>query len=207
VLEVREPGSRGVDVRVCLVEQRDLDRGDGGHQLAGGRTEVEPEVGGHLVVAGTAGAQLAAQGAQPLDQPALERRVHVLVCRGRQEGPVGHVGGQAVERAQQRGELTVVEQPGPTQHPGVRARAGEVVRREPPVEVDRAGQGGQRLGGTTREAAAPEPHGFRAVAHPSALRSSRFAAILLGSPHRSMKPLASDWSKVSPVSYVASAKS
>ena len=48
--------------------------------------QVHPDERGDLVVARAAGAQLAAEvGARPLDQPALERGVHVLVVEHRQE--------------------------------------------------------------------------------------------------------------------------
>ena len=50
---------------------------------AGVVAQVEPQVGGDLVVAGPAGAQLAAERAEPLQQAALQRGVHVLVLDGR----------------------------------------------------------------------------------------------------------------------------
>jgi hypothetical protein len=61
--------------------------------------QPHPEEGGDLVVARTARAQLAAQlRARPLDQPALQRGVHVLVVgRGRERAglDVGAELGQA----------------------------------------------------------------------------------------------------------------
>ena len=50
----------------------------------------------------------------------------------------------------------LVEQPGAVQHARVRPGSGEVVRRQPPVEVGRLRQGGERVGRAAREAPAPE---------------------------------------------------
>ena len=95
----------------------------------------------------------------------------------------------------------------------MRTRGRQVVRREPPVELGRPGQRRQRVGRPGGEPAAPQPQrsglgatGSCAVPEVGLLVALG-AAILLGRPHRSMKPLASDWSKVSPVSYVAREKS
>ncbi len=120
--------------------------------------QVEPQVGGDLVVAAAAGAQLAAERAEPLQQAALQRGVHVLVGDGRPE--LARLAGalQVVERAEHALELVVVEQPRPVQHAGVRPRRRQVVRHEPPVEVHAHRQPGQRVGRAALEAAAPQPH-------------------------------------------------
>ena len=49
--------------------------------------QVQPEVGRDLVVAAAAGPELAAERAEPLEQPPLERGVHVLVGDRRPERP------------------------------------------------------------------------------------------------------------------------
>ena len=73
------PGRGDVGVPLGQADQRVLQR----RQLAGQRAhvvaQVEPQVGGDLVVAAAAGAELAAQRAELLGEPALERLVHVLV--------------------------------------------------------------------------------------------------------------------------------
>ena len=198
------------------------------------------EVGGHLVVAAAAGAQLAAEGAEPLEQAALQRGVHVLVVDRRAELAAADGVVEVVQRGEQPSELTAVEQAGAVQDAGVRPGGGQVVRREPPVEVHGHRQPGERLGRAAGEPAAPQPGGpgaavGRAVmpvsVHRTARRSggrrsrhvcaasrrygaaapaapaawSRRAAMRLGSPHSCTKPRASDWSKASPESYVASA--
>ena len=66
------------------------------------------------------------------------------------------VGAQPLQRVEHRGQGGVVEQAGGVQHPGVRARSGEVVQGEPPVEVGRLRQGGERVGRAAGEPPAPQ---------------------------------------------------
>src|SRR5690606_11249763 len=62
------------------------------------------------------------------------------------------------------GQLVLGEQARLVQDAGVGTGAGDVVRREPPVEVDGRGQPGQRLGRSVGEAGAPETYVAVAVA-------------------------------------------
>ena len=120
--------------------------------------QPHPEQGGDLVVARAPGAQLAAQlRARPLDQPALQRGVHVLVVGRRVERAGLDVGAELGQRVEHAGELGVGEQARPVQHPRVRHRAAHVVGREAPVEVRGLRQRRQRVGGAGREPPAPEP--------------------------------------------------
>lgn len=166
VLEVRTAGHRHVGVRLgeadhCVLELRDQAADDPGVVA-----QVHPEEGRDLVVAGAARAQLAAEvGAQPLQQAALQRGVHVLVGDGAGEGAVGDVRFEPVQAFEHPRQLVVREQPGLVQHARVRTRTGDVVRREPPVEVDGRGQLRQGLGGTVGETAAPEPDITAVAAH------------------------------------------
>src|SRR5680860_1195523 len=70
-----------------------------------------------------------------LDQAAFERRVNVLVVLVRAERARLHVDQEPPESVKHGVQARVVEQAGAMQHPGVRARARDVVGREPPVEV------------------------------------------------------------------------
>ena len=98
VLEVGAAGHRHVRVGLGEADQRVLEVGDQAADDPGVVAQVHPEEGGDLVVAGPAGAQLAAEvGAEPLQQPALQRGVHVLVGDGAGEGAVGDVGFEPVE--------------------------------------------------------------------------------------------------------------
>ena len=73
---------------------------------------VERQVGGHLVVAGAAGVELAAQRADELGQPALDRHVDVLVAGSERELVALELGRDQVEAAAQLGELLGGEHPG-----------------------------------------------------------------------------------------------
>ena len=103
----------GCDVPLGLVGQRvgQLDQRDG--DAARLIAQVEPQVGGHLVVAGAAGAQLAAERAEPLEQAALDRGVHVLVVEVGDEVTGGDQAGQIIECGQDLAELGRVEQARP----------------------------------------------------------------------------------------------
>ena len=153
------PGAGVSRCRAGLLDQRVGQRRPArAASAAGVVAQVEPQVGGDLVVAGPAGAQLAAERAELLQQAALERGVHVLVLDRRAEVAVG-ARRLAARRARPsiRPSSSSVEQAGPVQDPGVRPGAGEVVGRQPPVELHADGQPGQRLGGAAGEPAAPQP--------------------------------------------------
>ncbi len=81
------------------------------------------------------------------------------------EGAVGDVRFELVEAGQHARQLVLGEQARLVQHARVGTRSGDVVRREPPVEVDGRGQLGQGLGGTVGETAAPEPYVTAVAAH------------------------------------------
>ena len=147
VLHVGHARRGDVDVSAGLHRQRVGERDHLTGDRPGRIAQVQPKVGGHLVVAAAPGPQLAAQRAEPLEQAALERGVDVLVLDRRPESARRDVGFEAVERAEQLAQLVVGEQPRPREHPGVGPAARDVVRRQPPVELDADRELGQRLGG------------------------------------------------------------
>src|SRR5690606_27173355 len=101
--------------------------------------------------------ELAAElGTGALDEPALERGVHVLVVGRGAEGARGHVGVEPVQRGEHAVALLVAQQPGAVQHPGVRAGSRDVVAGEPPAEVRRDAHRRPRVRGAAREPAAPQ---------------------------------------------------
>ena len=158
-----KPGRRRVDVPLGLLDQRVGQLDEPAGHAAGVVAQVQPQVGGDLVVAGPAGAQLAAERAEPLQQAAFERGVHVLVVDGGPElaGRAGRL--QVVQRGEHAAQLVGVEQAGPGQHPGVRPGGGQVVRGQPPVELHAHRQPGQRLGRPAGEPPTPQPGRSRLV--------------------------------------------
>ncbi|CAH0284636.1 hypothetical protein SRABI128_03736 [Microbacterium sp. Bi128] len=177
--------------------------------------QEHPPQGGHLVVAGPAGAELAAElGTGALDQATLERTVHVLIGLGRQVGAGGDVLIQLRQGGQHAVQFGVVQQPGLVQHAGVRLGPGDVVAGQPPVEVRGLAQRGEGVRWAAGEPAAPQRSRICSLrlllshrGYSPATRMSRPEATLADMPHSSMKPRAIDWSNVSPVSYVARSKS
>ena len=225
VLEVRHARHRGLDVLGGLREQRRLQLGHARDDEPYLVAQVQAQVGGDLVVAAAAGPQLAAERADPLEQAAFERGVHVLVGGGRAEPAVAAGLPEAVQGRQQPGELLVVQQPGLVQHARVRGGGEQIVGRQPPVKLDADRQPRECLRRPGLEPASPQPcwlalllchrvpllclhRDYRGGAQATGrgaraqvlARCSRIAATLLGSPHSSTNPLASAWSKVSPVS-------
>ena len=97
--------------------------------------QIEAKVGRHLVVAATTRAQLSAEDTDALEQAPLQCGVDVLVIRRRSEDPVPRIVVELVERGEHPAELVGVEQPGPGQDARVCAGPGDVVRRQPPVEL------------------------------------------------------------------------
>src|SRR5659263_187245 len=116
VLQVGHPRRRGVEVALGLAQQRLLQLGQPLGDPPDLVAQVEPQVGGHLVVAAATCPQLAAQGAESLQETALQGGVHVLVLDRRPKRPVRRRGVQVVERGQHPGQLVVVEQAGLVQH-------------------------------------------------------------------------------------------
>ena len=202
-LQVGEAGRRVERVPLGLSGQRRREFERHLLQVARLIAQIQPEVGRHLIVAAAARPQPTAElGAEPLQQAPFDGGVDVLVSLGRQECPGRRRRQQPVETGQHRDQIVVRQQPGTVQGARVRLALLDVVRRQHPVEVHRQAQLGHGVGRPAREPAAPQPDllGRLRPRHCWAERWSRAVARLLGSPHRSMKPLALDWSNVSPVS-------
>ena len=200
---------RGLQMRLAGHDRRRMRGGLRGQCLnhtedtvghpAHGVAQPHPEQRGHLIITRPAGPQPATEvGADAVDQAAFECTVDVLVGDDGCETPVGDIGAQTVQSGQQGVALFVGQQTGVVQHLRVRLRRGDVIGRQHPVEVGGAAQGHQFRGGTVGEPATPQ----RSLVggHVCSPLRSRAAAIFDDRPCRCTKPLAADWSKVSPAS-------
>ena len=156
VLHVRHARRGQVPAGVRLGDQRGLQLDEPADDEPGVVTQVQPQVGGYLVVAAAAGAQLAAEGTEPLEQATLERGVHVLVGHRGPERSLLHRGVEVVERLEHRVGLAVAEQSRPVQHSRVRAGREQVVAGQPPVELNAQRQPRQGVRGAALKPPAPQ---------------------------------------------------
>ncbi len=155
-LEVRVAGQVGVARLACPIEQHPLQGQHPLGHLEEGALGVEPQVGGHLVVATAARVELGARGSGQLGDPALDRGVDVLVARHERERAGGELLLDHVEGGEHRCGLVAVEDAAPHQAAHVRARAGDVVGGEALVVGQAHRVGEELLGGAAGEATVPQ---------------------------------------------------
>jgi hypothetical protein len=122
---------------------------------------VEPQIGGHLVVAAPRGVQLAAGVAEPRRERGLDVEVDVLARDGELEAPGPDVGADLLEDLGDRVGLGNGDEAGRGQHPRVGDRPVDVVVGEPAVERHALGETLDPLIGRLPEDAAPRLRGAR----------------------------------------------
>ena len=159
VLQVSHAGRRRVLVSLPHIDERGFEIHQPLHEEPDVRAQVEPQVGGDLIVATSTGAQLAAEGPEPFDQAAFEGGVHVLVRDSRDKCARLASGVEVVESCDHPPQLVVVQQARSVQHAGMRTRAHQVIGRKTPVEMYGRRQCSERGRRTTVEPAAPQPQG------------------------------------------------
>ena len=160
------------------------------------RLHVEPQAGGHLVVAAPPGVQLGADLAGELGDPSLDRGVDVLVGRLELERPVGELAVDAVERASRSPRLRRRRATPARTRPRTWAREPAMSSaRKPLVEGRRRGERQQLVGRARLEAAVPERHDARAHGSLDLLRPTSDAE-----PQSRTKPAESSWRNVSAAS-------
>jgi hypothetical protein len=121
-------------------------------------TQIQAKIDGHLFVPRSTGVESPARVAEPLDEQALDKAVHVFV-RTVDEMRVGPcLFEDLVERGFDLARLVALEDPRPGERPRPGEAAGHIVLEEAPVETERRAEL-QRLGvGRRIESAAPQGH-------------------------------------------------
>jgi hypothetical protein len=115
----------------------------GGDRLAGSRgclAREHRQVGHDLVVAGAGSVQAPADRTGDLRQAALDRHVDVLVVGGELKAVLGELRRDRLEAGEQRVAVRLGDDPPGGEHLRVRARLGDVLRPEAPIEGDRGVQ-------------------------------------------------------------------
>ena len=152
--------------------ERGAQRGDPRQRGLRVGAREQHEVGGDLVVARARGVELAADRADQVGQPPLDRHVDVDVVGRERERPALELDRDLVEPAQQGVALVLADDPGRREHRRVRAGLRDVVGPQPPVVADRGVERGGRWDRSARRSATwVEHHGDTATAVRS--RSSR----------------------------------
>ena len=160
------------------VEPRD-ERGDRGSQ-------VEAEFGLREIVTAPPGGQLPGQLADRVEEQPLDRRVDVLVVEGRRRVGGEHVG-HPVESLEHPLKLARLQNPRPGQGARIGLVDADLLRMQPPVEVDGSPQPVERVRRRRGEPPAPELHD----SSPGASTPER-CRMRSGRPKRRMNPSASD---------------
>jgi hypothetical protein len=160
MLQVGEAGRVRRYMLRRLVEECALQVGDGQRDAPDLVAQVQPEVGGHLVVPAPTGAKLAAEVAKFADQRPLDGGVHILVGRVGNERPCEDLDGELVKGAHDGRQLRVREEPGTVEHPRMGTRLLNVVGGKAPVEVRRQAQRSHGFRRTAGEPSAPQAGGL-----------------------------------------------
>ena len=133
-LQMGKAGHDGVGMTACLFQQAFAEapefRGEAVDRVA----QVQTKVGGDLVVARAAGVEFLAGIADAFRQCVLDVHMHVFECIVPLEAAGLDIALDAIQAFEDRIEFAFRENTDGSQHPGVRARAHDVVAVEPTVE-------------------------------------------------------------------------
>jgi len=151
---------QGIQMRFGLGDDGLLQRPQALIDVVDGFQQEQPHVGGHLVVAGATGVQLAGGIPSQFVQPALDGGVDVLVTRLHLEGAGGELGAHSLQPVDQRVTLNVADEAGVRQRSRIRHRTGDVGVVQPAVEPDRGVELLHQFVSWFLKTSTPEFHGF-----------------------------------------------
>jgi hypothetical protein len=101
-------------------------------------SKIQPKIRRHLVIATATGAQFATEGAKPLDEPSLDRRVNVFILGSRLELSRQNLCKQVNKCAVNLSEFVHSEQTSTVQNTCVRLSLADVVGGQTPIKMDRS---------------------------------------------------------------------
>ncbi|MCY1421274.1 hypothetical protein D9M71_369240 [compost metagenome] len=154
-LQVGEAGHDGVGFALGLLQQALLQAGDFGEDDVDLVAQPQADVGGHLVVARTAGVQLLAGDADAVGQACLDVHVHVFQVDAPVEAAGLDFALDLLQAVDDGVALGVGQHADLGQHGGMGDGAHDVVAVEALVEVDGGGETGDESVDGFAEAAAP----------------------------------------------------
>jgi len=163
-LKVRVSGHDGVDLIRSPREQGLSEPAQGQVQLIEQIEGEQPKIERDLIVAAARGVQLPRKGADAVPKDGLDHAVHVLVSRGPRECAVPQIARDGLETTNDRARLVVRKDPLRTEHARVGDASADIVRGDPFVELERAGETEDLGIETLRESTAPQRQAHRFLA-------------------------------------------
>ena len=147
----------------ALPGQRELKARDLAVEVIDDAPDIQPEIGGHLIVARARGVQLARNRPDQLLEPRLHRHMDVFIFAAELEAALLDLGTDGIEPRDDGLGLLVRENAAGAEHVGMGLACADILGVEAPVE----GYGGvdflHDLGGLRFEAAAPHLVGATAL--------------------------------------------
>ena len=139
--QVRVGGDHEILLPLRHPQERPLELGQARVEPVDRPPAVEPEVGGHLIVAAPGRVELAAGVAEPRRERRLDVEVDVFLGDGELEPPGPDLAADLLEGLGDRVGLLHRDQPDRGQHPGVGDRTVDVIVGQPLVERDALREG------------------------------------------------------------------
>ena len=164
-LQVGEPGHDGVDLFGRQADGAALQAGQLTGDSVDGGAQVEPDIGGHLVVARAPGVQLLAGHPDQLRQPGFDIHVDVFQFHRPLEAPRADLIANLVQSPDDVCQFLWTEHSRRRKHPGVGQRPGDVLIGHALVKVHRRGKTLHKTVGGLVEAPAPQLAGLLLIAH------------------------------------------
>ena len=153
---MREARHDGVGVGVGKIEQRALRRPQQIDDIVDRRAQIQPDIGGDLVVARARGVQALAGIAYERGEALLDVEVDVFGIERPRECTGADFIAHLAETLLNRGKIVGVDNAAGIEHARVRERTVDVEFGEAAVEIDRSGEAFDEFGDRFAEASRPQ---------------------------------------------------